>query len=264
MKTIDKLKNKVIQGDCLEILKQIPDKSINLILQDPPYFTTKCPWEWDIMTKIDELWTEWKRVIKDNGTIVMTASQPFTSKLVMSNLKMFKYEWIWEKSNGGGFLLANKVPLKRHENILIFAKKQLTYNPQKTKGKPYICKSSGGTKFLGEETSKKIAGWVTKNNGDRYPISVIKIPSETGLHPTQKPVALMEYLIKTYTNKGDIVFDGFAGSFTTAVACDNLKRDWICCDIDKEYCEIGKKRINDNRIKLNSNLLEGFNLPLLK
>ena len=187
-------KMKLIHGDCLEALKTLPDKSVDLILQDPPYNTTACKWEWDIMTKIDEFWAEWKRVIKDNSTIVMTASQPFTSKLVMSNLKMFKYEWVWEKEQGVNFLMAKKQPMKVHENIIVFGGSN--YFPQMTKGKP-----------------------------------------------SQKPVALMEYLVKTYTNKGDTVFDGFMGSGTTGVACNNLNRDFIGIEIDKEYFEIAKKRI---------------------
>ena len=217
------------------------DKSVDMILADLPYGTTAC--KWDTIIPFEPLWKQYERIIKDKGVIVLIASQPFTSLLITSNLKMFKYEWIWEKEQGVNFLLSKKVPLKVHENILVFGGN--IYFPQMEKGKPYLSgKGNSG------DVTKNVIKIQTKNEGTRYPRSVIKINREVGLHPTQKPVALFEYLIKTYTNEGDIVLDNVAGSFTTAVACDNLKRNWVCIEKEKEYCDIGIKRINENRQKL--------------
>ena len=238
-------KIELICGDCLEALKTLEDKSIDLILQDPPYNTTACKWEWDIMTKIDEFWAEWKRVIKDNGAIVMTASQPFTSKLVMSNLKMFKYEWVWEKPQGVDPFMSKIRPLNNIEYVLVFANNKTVYNPQKTEGKPY--KTVRDKKPRIKETNNYLMKQtVTINNGDRLPTRIISAKQEKGLHPTQKPVALMEYLIKTYTNEGDTVLDGFMGSGTTGVACKNLNRNFIGIELDPEYFTIAEKRIKDS------------------
>lgn len=228
-------------GDCLERMKEIPDGSVDMVLADPPYGTTAC--KWDSVIPFEPMWAELKRIIKPNGAIVMTASQPFTTALIYSNMKEFKYEWIWKKSNGGGFLSANKAPLKRHENILIFSQKQPTYNPQKTKGKPYTARSSSGGGHLGEIASQKVAGWETKNNGDRFPVSHLEFKNETGLHPTQKPVALMEYLIKTYTNEGETVLDFTMGSGTTGVAAKNTGRRFIGIEMDEKYFKIAQDRI---------------------
>jgi len=229
--------------DCLEVLKELPDKSIDLLLQDPPYNITACKWEWDIFTKIDEFWNEWKRVIKDNGAIVFTASQPFTSKLVCSNLPMFKYEWIWVKESGTGFLNAKKYPLKNTENIIVFCKQVHQYNPvMRTGFKPYELKQ-GKTK---SSNYGKQTGALTVSKGERYPLTALFFNRDKNkLHPTQKPVALMEYLIKTYTNEGEIVFDGFMGSGTTGVAAKNLGRDFIGCELDKKYFDIAQERINN-------------------
>jgi site-specific DNA-methyltransferase (adenine-specific) len=199
------------------------------------------------MTKIDEFWVQWKRIIKPNGAIVMTASQPFTSKLVMSNLKMFKYEWIWEKDNHTNFLLIKKQPAKRHENIIVFYDKQPVYNPQMWQGKENhskgITRKLSERKYLGASfsCSDDIKG------GLKYPISIQRYKAEgrgKAVHPTQKPVALFEYLIRTYTNEGDVVFDGFAGSFTTAIACIKTNRRYICVEKDPKYFEMAKKRID--------------------
>ncbi|MFA4992753.1 MAG: site-specific DNA-methyltransferase [Candidatus Omnitrophota bacterium] len=231
-------------GDCLELMTDIPDESIDSIICDLPYGTTAC--KWDTIIPFEPLWSHYKRIIKKNGTIVLFGSQPFTSALIMSNIKWFKYEWIWKKSNGGGFLLANKAPLKRHENILIFGQKQSTYNPQKTKGKPYTARSSSGGGHLGEDQSKKVAGWITENNGDRFPISHLDIKNETGLHPTQKPVALLEYMIKTYTNEGETILDNCMGSGSTGVACVNTGRKFIGIEKDEKFFEIAKNRIMEH------------------
>ncbi len=232
-------KIELIQGDCLEKMKDIPDKSIDMILCDLPYGTTAC--KWDTIIPFEPLWEQYERVTKDNGAIVLTASQPFTTVLINSNIKRFRYSWTWEKEQGVNFLMAKKQPLKVHEDICVFSKKQTVYNPQMTEGKPYI----SGKGDSGEVTGrvKKVQ---TKNNGTRYPRSVIQFKRETGLHPTQKPVALFEYLIKTYTNEGDLVLDNCMGSGTTGVACKNLNRNFIGIELDPEYFKIAEKRINEN------------------
>jgi site-specific DNA-methyltransferase (adenine-specific) len=243
--------NTVIQGDCLKIMKDIPDKSIDMILCDLPYGTTAC--KWDTVIPFEPLWEQYKRIIKDNGAIVLTASQPFTSALVMSNMKMFKYEIIWEKEKPTNFLLVKKQIAKQHENILVFYNKQPTYNPQMYKADE---KNIDKRKTYNNSKQKQdsIIGKTTlqckrrKEDGLRYPKSVYKVSRErNSLHPTQKPVALFEYLIKTYTNEGDLVLDNCAGSFTTAIAAENTKRNWICIEKEAEYCAIGEKRIKENR-----------------
>ena len=236
------MKNQVVCGDCLELMPLIADKSVDMILCDLPYGTTAC--KWDTIIPFDTLWEQYKRIIKDNGAIVLTASQPFTSALVMSNVKMFKYEWIWNKSHPSGFALAKKIPMKYHENVVVFYKNPPTYNYQLTEGKENHWKERKETKMHGTE---KIIAKVTNSSGNmKYPSSVQKINSVDRtkiLHPTQKPVALFEYLIKTYTNEGDLVLDNCAGSFTTAVACNNLKRDWVCIEKEADYCKVGEERL---------------------
>jgi site-specific DNA-methyltransferase (adenine-specific) len=229
---------KLYEADCFDVFPSIEDKSIDMILCDLPYGTTAC--KWDTPLPLDKLWTEYKRIIKDNGAIVLTATQPFTTTLIHSNMDMFRYEWIWEKSTGGGFLNANRQPLKRHENILIFSKKQSIYNPLKTKGNPYSKKSSPGGETIHDPT---VAGWVTENDGSRYPTSILKFSKDRGLHPTQKPVALFEYLIRTYTNENDLVLDNCAGSGTTGVACQNLNRNCILIEKEPDYCQIIRERM---------------------
>lgn len=229
----------LINYDCLEFMKQIPDQSVDMILQDPPYNTTACKWEWDIMTKIDEFWAEWKRIIKPNGAIVMTASQPFTTRLIASNYKDFKYCWVWEKSLKVGFQNSNRRPLKNHEDIIVFNSKR--YDPQGLVEYGKINKRGSVGKFSSNVNTQKYAQKYTN-----YPSSVLKIASEIGSHPTQKPVALMEYLIKTYTNENETVFDGFMGSGTTGVACKNLGRKFIGCELDETYFKIADNRINGN------------------
>src|SRR5699024_1354252 len=193
----------------------------------------------DTIIPFEQLWEQYKRVIMDNGAIVLTASQPFTSVLVNSNLKDFRYEWIWEKNQGGNFLLAKKQPLKVHENILVFYKKQPNYNPQIEKGKPYV----SGKGDSGEVTNK-IKKIQTKKKRTRYTKTVQKIKREFGLHPTQKPVALFEYLIKTYTNESETVLDNCMGSGTTAIACINTNRNYIGFELDEEYYNLANERIS--------------------
>lgn len=230
--------NTVIHGDCLVEMQTIPDKSVDMILCDLPYGTTAC--SWDTIIPFDPLWTQYKRIIKDNGAIVLTASQPFTSKLIMSNLEMFKYEWIWDKRLPSGALNANNRPMKRHENVLIFSEGKPVYYPIMRKGKMRIKGGGKASQCYGKVTP-------TKTINDRYyPVSIIieSNANQSGkIHPTQKPVALFEYLIKTYTNEGDTVLDNCAGSGTTAIACIKNNRNYILIEQEKKYIEIINDRI---------------------
>lgn len=230
--------NKVTQGDCLEVMRGIADKSVDMILCDLPYGTTRN--KWDSIIPLDALWEQYKRVIKDDGAIVLTAQTPFDKVLGYSNLKMLKYEWIWQKESGTGFLNAKKMPLKDHENILVFYKKLPTYNPQMRTGfKPYTAKKGRHGSNYGKDK-----GAITVSDGIRYPLTTIKfIRDSTKLHPTQKPVALFEYLIRTYTNPGEIVLDNCIGSGTTAVAAINTGRQFIGIEREHEYVEIANNRI---------------------
>ena len=234
----------LIQGDCLEVMKNIPSASIDMILCDLPYGTTRN--KWDTCLNLGKLWEQYKRIIKDNGAIVLFSQMPFTAALVMSNPKMFRYEWIAEKSLATGFLNAKRMPMKAHENILVFYKKLPTYNAQMTKGKPYsITRRDIGGQYLHNFESIE-----TKNEGTRCPRDVLRDlwqPYCGGkmYHPTQKPVPLLEYLIKTYTNEGDTVLDNCMGSGSTGVACVNTKRDFIGVELDENYFDIARRRIND-------------------
>jgi len=234
--------NKLHHGDCLELMQDIDDKSIDMILCDLPYGTTAC--KWDTIVPFEPLWAHYKRIIKDSGAIVLTASQPFTSALVMSNIKMFKYEWIWEKTNSVDFAMAKIRPRKRHENILIFCKGKHVYHPQMETGAPYIDKPRKRGNNIHESTMPNLG---IVNMGTRYPSSVQKISNGNNntVHPTQKPVALFEYLIKTYTNPGELVLDNCAGSGTTAIACLGTGRNFILIEQEEKYCEIINKRISD-------------------
>jgi site-specific DNA-methyltransferase (adenine-specific) len=249
--------NSVIQGDCLIEMQKIPDKSIDMILCDLPYGTTAC--KWDTIIPFEPLWEQYKRIIKDNGAIVLTASQPFTSALVMSNIKMFKYEWIWKKNAGSNFATVKYQPMKEHENILVFSNGTTKYNQQKQqRSESGLARVKSSPMTFNRKTDgvykDLFVGKITKSKADelRCPSSVQNFNRERGLHPTQKPVALFEYLIKTYTNEGDLVLDNCAGSFTTAIASENLKRNWICIEKEAEYCAIGEKRIKENRERLHN------------
>lgn len=226
-------------GDCLELMKDIPEKSIDLILCDLPYGTT-CN-KWDTPINLESLWKEYERIIKDNGAIVLFAQTPFDKVLGASNIKLLKYEWIWEKEMGTGFLNAKKMPLKNHENILVFYKKPPIYNPQMREGKPYTIVQGGESSNYGDYHRV-----TTENSGERYPVSIIKFNRDKEkMHPTQKPVALCEYFIKTYTNEGATVLDNCMGSGTTGVACKNLNRDFIGIELDENYFKIAKERIDN-------------------
>ena len=242
----------LIHGDCLEKMKDIPDKSIDVILCDLPYGSTAC--KWDVIIPFEPLWEQYKRIIKDNGAIVLFGSQPFTSKLVNSNLDMFKYEIIWEKDKASNFMLAKRQIQKHHENVLVFYKNQCTYNPIKW--------DAGRASNIGGSAPKLKKGGITgdaeigKYNPKttlRYPKSILKFNTPKAndklnkcLHPTQKPVALLEYLIKTYTLEGETVLDNCMGSGSTGIACLNTKRNFIGIEKDEKYFEIAKKRIEEH------------------
>lgn len=236
--------NNVYLGDCLELMKDIPDKSIDMILCDLPYGTTKC--KWDVIIPFDKLWQQYERVIKNSGIISLTANQPFTSKLILSNQELFKYELIWHKTRNSHPFFASIRPLPQHENIIIFAKGKTVYNPQKIKSeKTYKINKNTSGKTSGEKEGKKWDG-VSVESNERFPNSVIQIsnPSrECGFHPTQKPVEFMEYLIKTYSNEGDLVLDNCAGSGSTLVAAKNLNRRYIGIEKEEKYFNICKERL---------------------
>lgn len=238
--------NKIHNGDCLELMHQIDDKSIDMILCDLPYGTTAC--KWDSVIPFEPLWAHYKRIIKDNGAIVLTASQPFTSALVMSNIKMFKYCLVWNKDLCKNPGLAKIRPLPSFEDICIFGKNRIIYNPQMETGSPYKDVRNKPTNILnGNEHKYGFCGNTVNviNTGTRYPKSVITIRNANikGQHPTQKPVALFEYLIKTYTNEGELVLDNCAGSGTTGIACKNTNRNFILMEKDVDYFNIAKTRV---------------------
>ncbi len=242
----------LIHGDCLEEMKKIPDGSVDLVLTDPPYGTTAC--KWDTIIPFEPMWEQLKRVTKKNGAIVLFGSQPFTSALVMSNPKMFRYEWVWDKGKGSNPLLARKQPMKSHENIMVFAEKQTNYNPQMTDGKSYKIPRTGGNRtnsIVGAKSDNK--DFIQKTDPTkRYPQTIQRFSIHCGskIHPTQKPVALMEYLTKTYTNEGETVLDFTMGSGTTGVACKNLNRNFIGIELDETYYNIAKKRIENTTLPI--------------
>lgn len=230
----------LMQGDCLKLMKDIPDGSVDMVLTDPPYGTTAC--KWDTVIPLEPMWERLKRVIKLNGAIVMTASQPFTTTLIASNIKNYKYNWVWNKALAGNGILAKKQPLKIHEDVIVFNSK--IYQPEMRKGK---ARWKGGIKDKHGTFSNAEAPKVWSD--EYYPVSIIDISGagmRTGrVHPTQKPVALMEYLIKTYTNEGETVLDFTMGSGTTGIACKNLNRSFIGIELDETYFNIAKERIEN-------------------
>lgn len=225
--------NTIYNEDCREGMNKIPDKSIDMIFCDPPFGTTKN--SWDIIIPFEELWSHYERVIKDNGAIVLFAQAPFDKVLACSNLKLFRYEWIWEKELGTGFYNSEKMPMKCHENILVFYKKLPTYNPIKTKGHKKIVKLASKEKCIESSNYGKSFKRSDYSSDERYPRSVLRFTSdrkrssndEEEKHPTQKPVALCDYLIKTYTNEEEVVLDNCMGSWTTAVSCIRTNRNFI-------------------------------------
>ena len=248
--------NAVIHGDCLIEMQKIADKSVDMILTDPPYGFTAC--KWDTIIPFEPLWEQYKRIIKDNGAIVLTASQPFTSVLVSSNIKMFKYCWVWEKTTSSNFLQSNFQPRKIHEDILIFSKGKASFT--KNGGKMnYFPQMWGEAKYQINENKNKPKSWedrmskdynvkITNTSGQKFPQSIIKYKTDKDkLHPTQKPVALFEYLIKTYTNEGETVLDNCAGSGTTAIASMNTNRNYILIEKEQKYIDIINNRIGNHR-----------------
>ena len=238
--------DKVHLGDCLELMPSIPSKSVDMILCDLPYGTTAC--EWDSIIDMGKLWAEYERVIKDNGAIVLTANNIFTFTLYNSKPELFKYRIVCDKMMKIGHLSANKMPMKQYEDILVFYKNQPTYNPQKIKGAPYIMRRKQSMDAPEYQIGAPIVRKDTINEGDRYPSDILQIPANTftkdkGLHPTQKPVALFEWLIKTYTNEGEIVLDNCSGSGTTAIACLNSNRHFICIEKDETYYKKSLERL---------------------
>jgi len=228
----------LVNGDCLSVMSDIPDKSIDMILCDLPYGTTRN--KWDSAIDLELLWDQYSRIIKDNGCIALFAQTPFDKVLGCSNLKMLKYEWVWQKDNATGFLNAKKMPLKIHENVLIFYKKPPIYNPQMRTGfKPYKCKQGRHSSNYGAYDK----GHITESNGERYPIDILTYSRENGLHPTQKPVPLLEYFIRTYTDEGSLVLDNCMGSGSTGVAANNTNRRFIGIELDENYFNIAKERI---------------------
>lgn len=238
--------NKTYFGDCLHLMSKIKDKSIDMILCDLPYGTTNCAW--DSIIDLGKMWSHYERIIKDNGAILLFAQTPFDKVLGASNLKLLKYEWIWEKTQATGHLNAKKMPMKSHENILVFYKKMPTYNPQKTNGHKPV---NSFTKYVDTQNKTQIYRETTKEvvgggNTDRYPRSIQIFSSDkqkSKLHSTQKPLKLCEYLIKTYTNEGDLVLDNCAGSGTTGLACKNLNRNYIMMENDEKSFIICKDRL---------------------
>lgn len=229
--------NRIYQRECIEGMKMIPDKSIDMILCDLPYGTTNNAW--DSVIDLPTLWEQYERIIKDNGAIVLTCSQPFTTALNASNPKLFRYEWIWIKNNSTGFQLANKRPLKKHENISVFYKKQPTYNPQGLI--PYGKKNRRGK--VGDNWSELSSNEYTQQ-WTNYPTQLLEFPYDKDkFHPTQKPLGLFEYLIRTYTNEGDIVLDNCVGSGTTAVAASRTNRKFIGFELETKYIQIANQRL---------------------
>ena len=231
----------LMHGDCLDLMKNIADKSVDMVLCDLPYGTTQN--KWDSVIPFEPLWEQYFRVCKENAAIILFSQMPFTAKLYMSNPKYFRYEWIWNKKLSTGFLNANKMPLKQHENILVFYKKLPTYNPvMETRGRV----RSKGTGGKDSTNYRKGIGRVEHKNNTYYPTSIIAFSNADNakkVHPTQKPVELLEYLIKTYTNGNETVLDNCMGSGSTGVACLNTNRNFIGIEKDDKYFEIAKKRI---------------------
>jgi site-specific DNA-methyltransferase (adenine-specific) len=245
-------------GDTIEQMKLIPDKSIDAIICDLPYGTTAC--KWDNIIPFDKLWNEYNRIIKDNGVIALFGREPFSSKVRLSNENNYRYDWIWEKSKATNFLFAKQMPLIAHEDIMIFYKKIPTYNPQKTKGKPY-------NKGIEKRNKIEAVGTIGNGNliinesGDRNPRSVIYFrtaESEGKFHPTQKPISLMEYLILTYSNENDTILDNTFGSCTTGIACINTNRNFIGIENNMDYFNISLKRVEEKRKEKDFTVVTSF------
>lgn len=242
--------NKIIEGDCLEKMAELEPASVDMILSDLPYGVTSNN-KWDKTLPCDQLWNLYKRVIKPNGAIILTATQPFASQLICSNPKMFKYDLIWEKNKCTGFLNANKMPLRNHESILVFYKKRPVYHPQKTTGhKPVnsYTKYSDGTTYGKTKTGVKGGGQTDRHPQSVLKFSVVNNDSDQKIHSSQKPVSLFEFLIKSYTNENDVVLDNCLGSGTTCIAAINTGRRYIGIEKDAESCLSAKNRVENHLI----------------
>ena len=240
-------------GDCLEVMKEIPDKSVDLILCDLPYGTTKC--KWDVVIPFDKLWEQYNRLIKEDGAIVLFGKEPFSSQLRISNLEMYKYDWIWVKDTKSNFMQANHQPLNNVELISVFGKGyvrsikdkvMMTYNPQFTESKEYkLPKVSKTTDLFGENHKNGVYKHYERDTSKRYPYNIIQFNMDKPkVHPAQKPIALLEYLIKTYTNEDGVVLDNCMGSGSTGVACVNTGRNFVGIELDEKYFNIAKERID--------------------
>lgn len=254
---------KLMQGDCLELMKNIPEKSIDMILCDLPYGTSAC--KWDSILPFENLWKSYERIIKDNGAIVLFGSEPFSSYLRTSNIKLYKYDWKWEKPSGANFLNFKYQPAKVHEDIMVFGKMAVSYskrgnmiyNPQMEAGKPYKQLSGKQKNDYGNSTVRTpIKQTITENDGQRYPRSVQKFSLDKDkLHPTQKPIALLEYLIRTYTDGGGIILDNCCGSGSTLIAAIRTGRNAIGIELDSMYYNIAKCRINDELVSMGCDVI---------
>jgi DNA modification methylase len=246
---------RLIHGDCLIEMQSIPDKSVDLILSDPPYGSTAC--KWDVVIPFDKLWEQYKRIIKDKGAIVLFGSEPFSSHLRISNLKWYKYDWVWQKNRNSNFMTTKYRPRNMHEDILVFYEVFGTYNPQLIEFKEDTLRESKWSKKDFKTPEDGVFGSVNVSpkkpeREGALPIDILEFKKENNnqfkksvFHPTQKPVALLEYLIKTYTNEGDLVLDNCMGSGSTMVACKNLNRDGIGIEKEEKYFKIAEERIND-------------------
>lgn len=228
--------NKVIQGDCLEVMKGMPDKCVDLVLTDPPYGTTQCAW--DVVVPFNEMWSELNRILKDDCMLILTASQPFTSNLIVSNIKNYKYSWTWNKKQSGSFMMAKFQPLRITEDICVFSKGKPKYFPQMRKGE---MRKKGGAK-----KSMMYGATPSKMSDQYYPTNILDISNAfkgKRQHETQKPIALMSYLLKTYSSEGETVLDPFAGSGSTLIACKELGRKYIGIELSQKYCDIANERL---------------------
>lgn len=238
-------KVKLRKGDCIELMKDIPDGSIDMILCDLPYGTTAC--KWDTIIPFEPLWEQYKRIIKDNGAIVLFSDEPFTSQLVNSNIKDFRYKWIWNKTRGSNFQNARFMPMKCHEEICVFYKKKPVYNPQYWYSSSYKTterKRNKQIEGLAGGSAANVCTATISEDGRRYPLSILTYARDgKRIHPTQKPVALLEYLVKTYTNEGEVVLDNCMGSGSTGVACLRTNRKFIGIELEQKYYDIAKERI---------------------
>ena len=249
----------LLHGDCLELMKSIPDKSIDAIITDPPYGTTAC--KWDSVIPFDLMWEQLNRIIKDNGAIVLFATQPFTSTLTLSNINNFRHQWQWIKNKPTGAFSAKYMPMKSNEDILVFGLNKVNYYPimvKRTEKEFKKCYRKNDSKSWGNNIQNHKDNLIIRKPKDeqwfKYPTNILNIAKDDKRngthHPTQKPIELMEYLIKTYTNETETVLDFTMGSGTTGLACKNLKRNFIGIELDKNYFEIAKKRIEETPIKL--------------